>query len=243
VEKLTFRLLPYAVADGPTNMATDEVLLSAALAGVATLRWYGWSAPTLSLGYFQRENIRHADPLLAGLPCVRRPSGGDALVHHHEVTYALGLPASWLAGTSWVVRMHEIIAAALATFGVAAHLFEPVGPQSFIGPLCFPHFTAGDVMVGAFKVAGSAQRKHRGVVLQHGGILLGRSPHTPALPGIKELTGQEINAGGVCAAATAQFAAATGARLLPGTLTEEEKIHIAQLVVDKYASPKWTGKR
>src|SRR5262249_13270053 len=92
VEELTCRLLPYTVADGQTNVATDEALLESALAGVATLRFYGWSEPTLSLGYFQSHTIRLADPLLAELPFVRRPSGGDTLVQHHELTYALALP-------------------------------------------------------------------------------------------------------------------------------------------------------
>src|SRR5205814_9219218 len=87
------RLLPYAVADGPHNMAADEVLLESAAAGIASLRFYGWSEATLSLGYFQPERLRHEDERLTGLPYVRRPSGGATLVHHHEVTYALALPA------------------------------------------------------------------------------------------------------------------------------------------------------
>ena len=68
------RLFPYQVADGPHNMAADEVLLEAAVAGVASLRFYGWSEPTVSLGYFQPRTASAA-PCLAGLPWVRRPSG------------------------------------------------------------------------------------------------------------------------------------------------------------------------
>src|SRR5262245_51580642 len=102
------RLLPYAIADGPHNMAADEVLLEAAIAGVASLRFYGWSEATVSLGYFQPECRRLDDERLARLPFVRRPSGGDALVHHHEVTYALALPPGrpWHAGEPWPRRMH-----------------------------------------------------------------------------------------------------------------------------------------
>src|SRR5437588_9911435 len=87
------RLLPYAVADGAHNMAADEVLLEGASAGVASLRFYGWSEPTLSLGYFQSAAVRRTDPRLAALPYVRRPTGGMTLVHHHELTSALALPA------------------------------------------------------------------------------------------------------------------------------------------------------
>src|SRR5262245_26411902 len=86
------RLLPYAVADGPHNMAADEALLGSAVAGTASLRFYGWSPPTLSLGYFQPEGVRRRDARLAGLPYVRRPSGGRTLVHDRELTYALALP-------------------------------------------------------------------------------------------------------------------------------------------------------
>src|SRR5947207_4428455 len=100
-------------------MAADEALLQSALAGKPSLRLYGWSEPTVSLGYFQPEAVRREDPRLAQLPYVRRPSGGGTLVHHHEVTYALALPPgpNWQSGAGkhlqfWLWRMHEIIAAA-----------------------------------------------------------------------------------------------------------------------------------
>ena len=89
-----FRVLPFATADGAHNMAADEVLLESAVAGTGSLRFYGWSEATLSLGYFQPHRIRGSDEWLAKLPFVRRPTGGEALVHHHELTYALGLPTS-----------------------------------------------------------------------------------------------------------------------------------------------------
>src|SRR5262245_11340430 len=101
-------------------MAADETLLEAALRGAASLRFYGWTEATLSLGYFQPERLRRGDDRLARLPFVRRPSGGNTLVHHNEVTYALALPAGppWQAGpcrgTAWLCRMHTVIAAALA---------------------------------------------------------------------------------------------------------------------------------
>jgi lipoate-protein ligase A len=191
VEKLSWRLLPYAVADGPTNMATDEALLKAATGGVACLRFYGWSQPTLSLGYFQKESIRRGDPLWEALPFVRRPTGGETLVHHHELTYALILPAGFgLPHGAWPGRMHQIIAQALAAFGITARLVKTTAASQ--GPLCFHHFTAGDLLIGASKVAGSAQRRRHGALLQHGGILLARSPHAPSLPGICELTGHDL---------------------------------------------------
>src|SRR5208282_367825 len=168
----TIRLLPYASADGPHNMAADEVMLQAAIGGLASLRFYAWPEPTLSLGYFQAERLRHDDSRLAGLPYVRRPSGGATLVHDHEITYALALPSGrpWQdgqrSGSPWLRRMHAIIANALASFGVPTRLHEPGGEQHFPGFFCFCHFSAGDVMVGSAKVVGSAQRRQRGALLQ-----------------------------------------------------------------------------
>src|SRR6516162_7524457 len=121
------RLLPWHVAEGPWQMAADEALIETAGAGCASLRFYGWTTATLSLGYFQPAAIRLADPLLAALPWLRRLTGGEALVHHHEITYALALPGGtpWQSReTPWPRRMHEIIRMALATLGITVRLCE-----------------------------------------------------------------------------------------------------------------------
>src|SRR5467141_2181778 len=196
------RLLPYAVADGPGQMAADEVLLESAAAGIASLRFYGWSAATLSLGYFQSEQLRRTEKKLEALPYVRRPTGGATLVHHHEVTYALALPAGapWQTGESWLCRMHGIVAAALAGLGVTARLCSPTPEPPFAGVLCFQHFTPGDVLIGTAKVVGSAQRRQLGALMQHGGILLAASPHAPVLPGIRELSGRSLSVEETCTA-------------------------------------------
>jgi lipoyl(octanoyl) transferase len=233
-------MLPFAIADGPTNMATDEVLLRSAAAGVGSLRFYGWSQPTLSLGYFQSEKLRRSDPALAAIPFVRRPSGGEMLVHHHELTYALGLPR----GTEkWALRMHQIVIAALAAFGIDATFHVADASRQRHGPLCFHHFAAGDVLIGGAKVVGSSQRKHRGAVLQHGGILLAQSPLTPSLPGIRELTGRQLGAKQVAQAIRTAFETATSARLVEQSLTVAETEQVLQLIMDKYATDEWNCKR
>src|SRR6516164_7148613 len=140
------RLLPWRVADGPWQMAADEALLESAAGGVASLRYYGWTTATLSLGYFQPAAARLGDPLLAALPWLRRPTGGEALVHHHEITYALALPGGdpWQSRNSpWPCRMHEIIRTALAMLGVNVRLCEE---EKRLGDvLCFLHHTPGDL--------------------------------------------------------------------------------------------------
>src|SRR5262245_27531547 len=156
------RLLPFTTADGPTNMAADEALVESAVGGITSLRFYAWSPPTLSLGYFQPYSDRLGDSLLAGLPVVRRATGGSALVHHHELTYALTLPAgaAWQPPKqSWACRMHGIITVTLDSLGVESRP-EVCGREQKLGDaLCFLHHTAGDVILGGRKVVGSAQRR------------------------------------------------------------------------------------
>jgi lipoate-protein ligase A len=226
-------------------MAADEVLLESAVRGVASLRFYGWTEATVSLGYFQRERQRREDRLLAALPFVRRASGGDALVHHFEVTYALALPAgaAWQAGDPWLKHMHAIIAAALGENDIAGRLYEPAADPPFTGSLCFAHFTADDVLIGSSKVVGSAQRRRRGALLQHGGILLARSPHAPTLPGIRELTGRCLTVAETCDSVRRSFAAGTGWELAPGDWTDAERQAAEELAATKYSQDWWNRKR
>jgi lipoate-protein ligase A len=237
-----FRLLPYHVADGPHNMAADEVLLHSATRGQASLRFYGWSEPTVSLGYFQAQ-ARRREVGLEGLSFVRRPTGGDALVHHHELTYALAVPAGVGSSTRLWLDFHAVLAAALAEFGVEARLHEPAPDESpFTGFLCFQHFTCGDLMVGGFKVAGSAQRRQKGGLLQHGGLLLAASPHTPGLPGLRELTGTVPDPTSLIRAIVRHFHDRTGA-VDPGGWTEAERANVPELVRSRYGSDAWNRRR
>ena len=239
------RLLPFAVTDGPQQMAADEALLESAARGVASLRFYGWPEATVSLGYFQPERLRRADARLAPLPYVRRPSGGATLVHHHEVTYALSLPpgAPWQGSEPWLVRMHRVIADALADLGVSARLHAPAGDEPFQGFLCFRHFTAGDLLIGPGKVVGSAQRRQRGALVQHGGILLAQSPHTPSLPGIRELSGRSLTREEVCAAVLRRLGEQTGWQMVNGNWDEAERHRVEELAATKYGQDWWNRKR
>jgi lipoyl(octanoyl) transferase len=246
VETVTCRVLPYAEADGPGNMAADESLLETAANGGASLRFYGWTSPTLSLGYFQSTAVRRTDPLLEQLPFVRRPTGGDALVHHHELTYALALPAGppWQKrGESWIQRMHGIIRAALKRLGVSL-TFCGSGKETKLGPvLCFLHQTPCDLLLASHKVVGSAQRKARGALLQHGAILLAQSPHTPSLPGLRELAGFKQSREVLIQALLNEFSRDTGWSLTHANWAPEERHRADALAGEKYASVKWNEKR
>lgn len=238
------RLLPLESADGAMNMAADEALLEHAAAGSAALRFYTWREPTLSLGYFQPASERLGDPRLAALPWLRRSSGGAALVHHHELTYALALPAFWQKrGESWICRFHHVIAKALSHFGIAAEGLV-CGEEQKLGPvLCFLHHTPGDLILDGCKIGGSAQRKQRGATMQHGGILLARSEHTPMLPGIAEVTGRAIREADLAVAIQGEFERDTGWRLVPGDWTAAERERIAEIAAMKYRPGEWNERR
>jgi lipoyl(octanoyl) transferase len=246
VEAVTCRLLPFGAADGATNMAADEALVRSAATGIASLRFYGWPTATVSLGYFQPASARLSDPLLAPLPWVRRPSGGATLVHHHELTYALALPAGppWHGSEPWMPRMHRIIAAALAQMGLAGQVEVAVGPTvRHGGVLCFQQFTPGDLLCRGRKIVGSAQRKYHLCLMQHGSILLARSEYAPELPGIVELTGNVLSAERVAKAVVAVFCRDTGWRLEVAAWSERERHEVAELVREKYATARWNARR
>src|SRR4051812_5496180 len=106
-------------------MALDEALLDAVAEdpSAAWLRTYGWTAPTLSLGYFQRWADAQADPRWRDAPIVRRPTGGGAIWHDRELTYALVVPGQHpLARPSTALyrAVHEAIAGLLRARGLAA---------------------------------------------------------------------------------------------------------------------------
>ena len=247
METLTCRLLPWDTADGPTNMAADEVLVrTAAERGIASLRFYGWQPATLSLGYFQPAAARLADPRLSALPFVRRPSGGAALVHDREVTYALAVPAGavWQAGGPWMQRMHQIILSGLSSLGLTAvQVAEVKNPECVGRVLCFQQFTPADLLCGGHKIVGSAQRKHCRALLQHGAILLRCSQHTPVLPGLYELTGRRWTADEIRHAVVAAFSAVTGWTLEPADWSAEEQTLAVKLAAEKYNSSEWNEKR
>jgi lipoate-protein ligase A len=140
--------------------------------------------------------------------------------------------------------MHDIIALALAECGVAAQPYVPgVNQPPFTGFLCFQHFTAGDLMIDRFKVAGSAQRRLRKALMQHGSILLATSSHAPMLPGIHELSGRCLSRVELCSVMERIFTRATGWPLTRRDWTQAERQRTGELVRDKYGQDFWNRKR
>jgi len=153
------RLLIDAPGDGAWNMAVDETLLEwAARKDACCWRFYQWREPTLSLGYFQEYGRRCDHPASRGCPVVRRLTGGGAILHDAELTYSVVLPGGHpLAARreSLYEAAHESLVETLSGFGVVAALCRPGGGRPEGEPLlCFQRRAAGDVLVGATKIAG-----------------------------------------------------------------------------------------
>jgi lipoate-protein ligase A len=194
------RLLPYRSADGPANMALDEALLNtmADEPASAVFRTYGWSEPTLSLGYFQALAEAEADPRWHSAPLVRRPTGGGAIWHHHELTYAIIISKSHpLArrAADLYRSVHQAIASVLGGLGVATERRGTGKMQIQLSRpfLCFTDRDPEDIVSHGKKLVGSAQRRRAGAVLQHGSILLSKSPQTPELTGFDDLAGFSLD--------------------------------------------------
>lgn len=172
-------------ADGATNMAADECLADAATDGdCLCMRFYGWTSPTVSLGAFQRIEEARSMRGIAALPVVRRPSGGGAIIHGSDLTYAAAVPKRHAWGATAQIlydALHAAMVAVLRERGVDARLCAVAGDDGEAAPfLCFDRRAPGDVVVGAdlagVKLMGSAQRRLAAAVLQHGSLLIGRNP-------------------------------------------------------------------
>ena len=173
------------------NMAVDEALLrSAAENGLSTLRLYAWSEGTLSLGYFQKHQDRDQHTASLSCPLVRRHSGGGAILHDQEITYSLTLPIAerWNSEAGAMVNIvHTAVAKTLRDYGLDCRLCDaPADNDRF---LCFQRHAVGDLLCDGHKILGSAQRRRKSALLQHGSLLLKRSTAAPELPGILDLGG------------------------------------------------------
>lgn len=181
-EVLTWHLLIDSVGrPGADNMAIDQALLDDMAArddGAAFLRLYRWDPPCLSFGRNEPALARYDRAAIErlGLDVVRRPTGGRAVWHQHEVTYAVAAPVAAFGSLRESYRaIHQRLARALRHLGVPATLAPDAGSPGLAGGACFAQPVGGEVLVGGRKVVGSAQVREGAAFLQHGSILLGGS--------------------------------------------------------------------
>ena len=185
------RLILDPPRDGLTNMAVDETLFS--LAGEspypATLRVYGWSRPTVSLG--RRQEFSELDLpgcRRRGIDVVKRIGGGGAVYHDMEITYCFvaRIGESAMADVTHAGVWRELFCSMLNRLGIRVDdAPKPIGGQAIKGDACFEAANGDEPTVNARKWVGSARRKNRLCFMQHGSILLEPQPEILAelLPG------------------------------------------------------------
>ncbi len=175
-------------------MAFDAAMLEQAAADQSIiLRVYTWSQPTVSLGYFQSYADFQAIDSLKNLDCVRRQTGGGAILHDREWTYSIAVPESGpTKGHSQILyrAVHDAIAAWLQTNAFSVERWEAVSADAKVTStsnhsfMCFERRSDVDLVWGERKILGSAQRRTELGLLQHGSLLLGASPSFPSIRGL-----------------------------------------------------------
>ncbi|MGH7513721.1 MAG: lipoate--protein ligase family protein [Gemmatimonadales bacterium] len=238
---------------GWLNMAIDATLLERAQRGERWLRLYAWE-PTLSFGRHEPAGRRYdADRVAAlGLATVRRPTGGRAVWHAGELTYAVAAPADELGALRQAYRdIHLMLRDAVRSLGIPAEL-APLGRAAGVDAgACFASPAGGEILVAGGKVVGSAQLRRGAALLQHGSILLdddqtvvagvtrGQAPVDRSLP-LCRAAGRPVSWAEAAAAVAAAAAAAWGRGSPPLAEQLTETVERAASSSERFRSAAWT---
>lgn len=272
-----WRYIRFKQYDAAGNMAIDEAILREnqrrGRDARPTLRLYGWEKPSISLGYFQNvaTEINVGFCTNNNIPIVRRPTGGKAVLHYNDLTYAViaredhSLFPEGLLGTYRVIS--RCIAAGLEKLGVRADMLQEgrSSEHADLNAFCFSVPSQYELLVGKRKICGSAQVRSKGVFLQHGSLLMTFDPVQTCralLPSegavsvkaaklqrhvtsLYECTERSHAYTDVCSIFKEAFEESFGIRLIEGVLTEEEERIKQQLLERKYRTRRWNmeGKR
>ncbi len=255
-DALEWRIIRDPPHAGSRNMALDHALARCVAPGSGVVRLYGWERPTVSFGRNEPAaglySVRAAHE--RGIDYVRRPTGGRAVLHAGELTYAVVAPVRALGGARIAYRrINEALAAALRSLGAGVELSAggaALAPDA--GP-CFQSPVEGEVVVADRKLVGSAQARIDGALLQHGAIILsgdqsvlaelsdGAGDHrTPAT--LQELIGA-VRVDDVAAAVTEKLQMAFGGSWSASEYRAAEIAEADRLEVERYARDSWTWRR
>jgi len=164
------------------NMALDAAVRRGAAAGSVppTVRFYAWDPPSVSIGYNQSPEKVVDTPFCRarGIPIVRRPTGGSAILHDVEITYSVAAPLdahpAFAMPLSSYLAVCRAIRRGLAAAGAAVEIrgFSEGREPSYTARACFALLSRHDLVIGERKVVGSAQVRDSRSFLQHGSVLL-----------------------------------------------------------------------
>ncbi|MCZ0754651.1 lipoate--protein ligase family protein [Anoxybacillus sp. J5B_2022] len=278
MEKERWRFIDSGDCSPAFNMALDEALLEWHSEGKIppTIRFYGWNPPTLSIGYFQKveKEIDMEAVKKHGLGFVRRPTGGRGVLHDQELTYSVIVSEAHPKMPQTVTEAYRVISQGIlegfrflgldAYFAVPKTKEEKADLKNPRSAVCFDAPSWYELVVEGRKVAGSAQTRQKGVILQHGSILLDldeemlfrlfkypnervkerlRQNFKHKAVAINELTERKITLPEAKEAFFKGFEKGLEIVLEPYTLSAEEMAYVNELAEKKYASDEWNFKR
>lgn len=260
------------------NMALDEALLEWHSEGKIppVIRFYGWDPATLSVGYFQKvEKEIDMDAVKAHqLGFVRRPTGGRGVLHEHELTYSVIVSEDHPEMPKSVTEAYRVISEGILKgfqhLGLEAYFAVPKtdeerealkNPRSSV---CFDAPSWYELVVEGRKVAGSAQTRQKGVILQHGSILLDldedklfslfkysnervkermKKAFKSKAVAINAISPRRITIEEAKEAFYIGFADGLNIDLEPYQLTDEELAYVQKIAKERYESDEWNFKR
>lgn len=272
----------YFINSGPCspsyNMALDEALLDWHSEGLIppVVRFYEWNPATLSIGYFQSvdKEIDIEVVKRLGLGFVRRPTGGRGVLHEHELTYSVIVSEDYPDMPATVTEAYRVISEGLLLgfqhLGLDAYFSVPdteekradlKNPKSAV---CFDAPSWYELVVEGRKVAGSAQTRQKGVILQHGAILLDLDEEKllatfkfasealkervrKSLPqkavAINKIIQNPVTIDACKIAFKKGFEDALQIELIEYTLTNEQEKYVKELEKRRYANDEWNFKK
>lgn len=248
----TLRVIQDEAKPGAVNMAIDEAILEAVNEGLspATLRFYRWEEPTISLGYFQKyEELAEQEEAIRRMPVVRRQTGGGAILHDDELTYALILPIrgpkeSVTSIEAMYQIVHDAYIRSLERLGVRADYRggEDRG-NAQRGPFfCFARRHRLDLVVGKDKLLGSAQRRVKNAVLQHGSLILGRRFQQQPSAAVAEAAQREVDMELFIRGVIEVISEHLELKVVEGAMSEDEMSRLGRLRA-KYEGAEWNQQR
>jgi len=265
--RVRWRIIDTGSADPFTNMAFDETLLRgySLHASPPTLRLYGWQPAALSLGYSQDAEYELDLEFCrrAGLPFVRRITGGGIIRHSNELTYSLVCSKEDLGIPEHVLSSYKTISSFLIEFykrlGLDAKFACDASPGEKLGSasaLCFASKEKYDIVVDGRKIGGSAQKRCRDVTFQHGSIPIAggaledlsflrnkKAASTAEPASLEELLNRKVNAAELSGSLIESFKTTFGVTVEAGRLSAGEEKMFKDLKARKYESREWNFDR
>lgn len=267
-----WRLVINEPMDGAMNMAVDEAVLTSVSRGLAppTIRFYRWSPPAVSLGYFQslQKELDLAACRKADVDVVRRLTGGRAVLHQYELTYSIVVPEDNAKVAGSILEAYLAISGGLveglAELGITAELAAGTKPGAVASAVCFEAPSMYELVVGGKKLVGSAQTRRSGCLLQHGSILIELDPDLlfsifnydteesrnqakklflAKATCIKDILGYTPDPARLIACFTNGFSRGLGIRLREQQLAAAELTLARELSSGKYQTEAWNGRK